>query len=215
MAGCFGFFIEFGRCRVHGDGNVGAGTETGLPDRSDDQLERLLVAFQVRRKSAFIANSCGQLAALEDFLQGMKNLDAPLQCFAESRCADRHDHEFLQVDAVVGMFAAVDDVHHRHGEDVSLHAAEILVKLQSQGFGCRLGCSQRNGEDGIGAQPALVFGSIELGQKVVKSALIQDIEAFKFRSDQFIDVAHRIENAEAQIASRIFVPELDSLEGSG
>ena len=28
--------------------------------------------------------------------------------------ADRHDHEFLEVDRIVGMGAAVEDVHHRH-----------------------------------------------------------------------------------------------------
>jgi hypothetical protein len=33
---------------------------------------------------------------------------------AKRRRADRHDHEFLDVDRIVGMGAAVDDVHHRH-----------------------------------------------------------------------------------------------------
>jgi hypothetical protein len=32
-----------------------------------------------------------------------------------------HDHEFLNVDRVVGMLAAVDDVHHRHRQ----HRAEV------------------------------------------------------------------------------------------
>jgi hypothetical protein len=42
-------------------------------------------------------------------------------------CADRHDHEFLNVDRVVGMFAAVDDVHHRHRQDAGRGAADIAV----------------------------------------------------------------------------------------
>ena len=33
---------------------------------------------------------------------------------AKRRRADRHDHEFLEVDRIVGMHAAIDDVHHRH-----------------------------------------------------------------------------------------------------
>ena len=33
---------------------------------------------------------------------------------ATRRRADRQDHEFLDVDRIVGMDAAIDDVHHRH-----------------------------------------------------------------------------------------------------
>ena len=29
----------------------------------------------------------------------------------------RHDHEFLEIDVVVGVLAAVEDVHHRHRQD--------------------------------------------------------------------------------------------------
>ena len=38
---------------------------------------------------------------------------------------DRHDHEFLDVDRVVGMLAAVDDVHHRNRQDAGRGAADV------------------------------------------------------------------------------------------
>ena len=55
-----------------------------------------------------------QAARLQHALQRVEDLDARAQRFGEARQADRQDHEFLQVDVVVGMRAAVDDVHHRH-----------------------------------------------------------------------------------------------------
>ena len=44
-------------------------------------------------------------------------ISAPVRsASANDRRADRHDHEFLEVDAAVGVRAAVEDVHHRHGQ---------------------------------------------------------------------------------------------------
>ena len=51
----------------------------------------------------------------------------PRSCSA----ADRHDHELLEVDAVVGVRAAVQDVHHRHGQHVRAVAAEVAVERQA------------------------------------------------------------------------------------
>jgi hypothetical protein len=48
--------------------------------------------------------------------QRVENLRATTQGLGESRSPNRHDHEFLKIDRVVGVDAAVDDVHHRHGQ---------------------------------------------------------------------------------------------------
>ena len=55
---------------------------------------------------------------MEQLLQRVVRLGAPAQCLGERRRADRHDHELLHVDGVVGVDAAVDDVHHRHRQHV-------------------------------------------------------------------------------------------------
>src|SRR5436189_304734 len=52
------------------------------------------------------------------------------------------------------MRAAVDDVHHRHRQDVGLGAADITVERQAGGVGRGLGHRQRNAENGIGAEAA-------------------------------------------------------------
>ena len=57
---------------------------------------------------------------------------APMRsAFAEGRRADGHDHELLEVDVVVGVLAAVEDVHHRHGQDLGVGAAEVAVERQA------------------------------------------------------------------------------------
>src|SRR6185295_4313399 len=40
----------------------------------------------------------------------------------------RDDHELLEIDSVVGVLAAVDDVHHRHREDPRVRSAEVPVQ---------------------------------------------------------------------------------------
>ncbi len=56
---------------------------------------------------------------LESRLQGVENFDAPAESFAESRRADGHGHEFLEIDGTVGMRAAIEDVHHGHGKEIA------------------------------------------------------------------------------------------------
>ena len=52
-------------------------------------------------------------------LRRVWKISAPMRmASATGGRAHRHDHEFLDVDGVVGMRAAVDDVHHRHGQQV-------------------------------------------------------------------------------------------------
>ena len=67
--------------------------------------------------------------------------------FADVLRADRHDHEFLDVDRVVGMLAAIDDVHHRHRQDARRCAADIAIQRLAGGFGRGLGDGQRHAED--------------------------------------------------------------------
>ena len=38
------------------------------------------------------------------------------------------DHELLRIDGVVGVRAAIQDVHHRHGQQARLNAAEIPIE---------------------------------------------------------------------------------------
>ena len=110
---------------------------------------------QVGREAAFVAD-IGVVAGLLQtrFFSAWKT-SAPMRtASAKRRRADRQDHEFLEVDRVVGMRAAIDDVHHRHRQDMRLDAADIAVERQAGGIRRRLGDGERHAEDGVGAEPA-------------------------------------------------------------
>ena len=57
----------------------------------------------------------------------MENLGPHAQRLPEGGRAQGHDHEFLEVDGVVGVLAAIDDVHHRHGQGTAVRAAEVAA----------------------------------------------------------------------------------------
>src|SRR5882757_1189831 len=48
--------------------------------------------------------------------------------------ADWQDHEFLEVDRVVGMHAAIDNVHHRHRQRPRRSAADVTIQRHVEGF---------------------------------------------------------------------------------
>ncbi len=75
----------------------------------------------------------------EGFFEVCKNFCPPANTVCHCWCANRLDHEFLNVDGVVGVLATVDDVHHGYGQGVCKNAANITVKGDLQfccgGFG--------------------------------------------------------------------------------
>ena len=93
---------------------------------------------------------------LEHRLERVVDLRAPAQRLGEGGRADRRDHELLDVDVVVGVRAAVEDVHHRDGQHVRVRAAEVAEQRQVGRVGGGPGDRERDAEDGVGAEPGLV-----------------------------------------------------------
>ena len=91
----------------------------------------------------------------------MEGLGPVAQRLGEVRRADRHDHELLEVDRIVGVLAAVEDVHHRHRQAGRADAAEIGVKRQSRRLGRGARDRHRDAEDGVGAELRLGLGAVE------------------------------------------------------
>ena len=63
--------------------------------------------------------------------------------------AHRNDHELLQVEIVVGMGAAVNDIHHGHGQLASIHAAKVAVQGQARLFSGGAGHRHGHGQHGV------------------------------------------------------------------
>ena len=58
----------------------------------------------------------------------MEHLDPAPQRVAETREAERHDHEFLHVHGIVRVLSAVDDVHHGHGQNVGGDTPDVTIQ---------------------------------------------------------------------------------------
>ena len=82
----------------------------------------------------------------------MKDFRAHAQRFAEFRGSGRNNHEFLKIDIIVRVRAAINDVHHGDGQDVCLLAAEVSVQRYPLTVGCGTRRGHRNRQESIGAQ---------------------------------------------------------------
>ncbi len=145
----------------------------------------------------------------------MKGLGAPAHGVRERRRADRHDHELLEVDRIVGVGAAVDDIHHRGRQDARRRAADVAVKRQARGVRRRLGDRERYAENGVGAEPRLVRRAVEGDHRLVDSELIFGVEPGHRIEDVAIDGLDRPQDALAAEAALIAVAQLHRFARSG
>ena len=145
----------------------------------------------------------------------MEHLGAHAQGLAEAAGAHGHDHELLDLHVVGGMGAAVEDVHHGHGQDLGVGAADIVVQGGAQGLGRRLGAGQGSAQNGVGAQLGLVGGAVQLDEGLVDGGLIQHIHAHQALGDVGVHVLHGGEHALAQVTALVAVAELAGLIDAG
>ena len=145
----------------------------------------------------------------------MKDFRAHAQRVGEGLRADRHDHEFLEIDRIVGVHAAVDDVHHRHGQQPRIRAADIAVERQAVRLGRGLGDGKRDAEDGVGAEPALVLRAVELDQRLVDLDLVLRLHAADRVEDLAVHGLERLLHALAEVARLVAVAQLDRLVRAG
>ena len=132
-------------------------------------------------------------ASFSCLLQGVEDLRAHAQAFGEALGAGRQDHELLDVDRIVGVGAAVDDVHHRHRQDAGRDAADILVERQADRDGAGLGRGQDDAEDGVGAQAALVRRCRRASiSGLVDAALVLGVDAGQGVEDLAVDGVDRL-----------------------
>ncbi len=191
------------------------GLKPGLLDRGHDEVERVAGAGEVGGEAALVADRGRQALVREALLERVEHLRAPANRLGQRRRADRHDHEFLDVDRVVGVLAAVDDVHHRHRQDMRRNAADVAVERQAAGIGRRLGHRQAGAEDGVGAELALVVGPVERDHRHVDVALVFGIEAEQGVGNRPVDRVDRLQHALAEIAVLVAVAQFDRLVRAG
>ncbi len=206
--------VELAGSGVDGDGDLVARGPPGRLDGLDQHPHGLLVGGQVRGEAALVADGRRQTPLVQHRLQPVIGLGAPLQRLGERGGPDRDDHELLQVDVVVGVSPAVDDVHHRHRKHMGAGPPDVAEDRQARLFSGGPGHRQRDAQDGVGAQAALVGRAIEVDQGGIETALVERLKALNGRGDLAVDVLDGPPDAlpAVTIAS---VAKLDGLVGPG
>ena len=140
--------------------HIDTGLETRDGDRLDEQAQGCFVRIQVGSKAALVTHCSRQAPSAQNPAQRVIRLGAPAQRLAEGSGADGHDHELLQVDVVVGVLAAVDDVHHRRRQHMSVRPADVPIQRHSSRRRSGVRSSEGHRQHGVRAEPALVHGCI-------------------------------------------------------
>jgi hypothetical protein len=128
---------------------------------------------------------------------------------------DRHHHEFLDVDRVVGVGAAVDDVHHRHRERARVDAADVAVQRDAQVLRRGLGAGEADGQQRVSAEARLVGRAVQLDHDLVDLDLVGGVEAREGVEDLALHVAHSLGHALAAVAGLVAVAQLHRLVRAG
>jgi hypothetical protein len=200
---------------VQGHGDVLARGVAGLLDRLDHHLAGGLGAVQVGGEAALVADGGRELPLAQDLLQVVEHLGAGAQGLLEAGQAQRDDHELLEVEGVVGVGAAVDDVHQGHRQHAGVGATQVLVQRHLQLERRRPRDRHGHAQDGVGADLALVGGAVRRQHRRIDAGLVEGVAADHHRGQQLADVVDRLLHALAQVALAVAVPQLQRLVLAG
>ncbi|MPN27652.1 hypothetical protein SDC9_175086 [bioreactor metagenome] len=113
------------------------------------------------------------------------------------------------------MGAAVQDIHHGQGQGVGVGAAHIGVEGKVLMLGGSLGAGQRNTQNGVCAQAALVGGAVQGDEQPVDGGLLQNAFAHQRGGNFCVHIGNRLGNALTQIAAFVPVPQLTGFKLAG
>ena len=117
---------------IKGQDHIFARLVSGFLDRCKDHFNSLVVGFQIRSESSFIAHGRRQSLVFQHSRQGMKNFHTDSKGLLEGFSAYRHDHELLEVHIVCGVKPSIEDIHHGHGEAACIDAAQVAIQRHAQ-----------------------------------------------------------------------------------
>ena len=156
----FAVFVKLTGSAVKANGYLLAWGVARCSDGIQNHLDGSFVVGHVGGKATFVAHGNAHAFVVNDFFQGVKNFCTVTHRFTEAGRTHGDDHQFLQIEVVVRMGAAVDDVHHGDGQLASVHAAKVTVQGQARLFSSGTGHGHGHGQHGVGAQTAFVVSAV-------------------------------------------------------
>lgn len=208
--------VEFRRGDV--ESNLDLALVASLLDGLAQEFKRLLSARDVGSKATLVTNVDGYkmirirlhlcvyartidaVLGADDLLESVVGLRADLHGLSEAGGTGGEEHEFLERELVASMGSAVDDVESGARENVggldTGKLSKVLVEGDALLGGSSLSDSNRNTEDGVSTELALVGSTIELDQEVVDLLLLSDLELGldELGCDDVVDICDSLED---------------------
>ena len=196
---------ELARRGVECQHHVLARPVAGALERLHEEIEGGAVAREVRREAALVAHARGEPFLLQQPLERVEDLGGHAESGREVLGARGDQHELLEVEAVVGVGAAVQDVDHRHRHEPAADAPEIGVEREPRVVRRRPRDGERDREDRVGTERRLVRRAVELEQRLVHGRLLGGLHPLDLGGDRLLDVPHGPVHASSLVALTITV----------
>ena len=207
--------LPFGRGGIHREDEILAGFEAGEFNGFEDALDGFFVAGQVGGETTFVADGGGESLALEEGLEGVEDFGAPAEAFTEAFGTSGHDHEFLNVNGIGRVGAAVENVHHGDGQTVGIGTAEEAVQGDAEAVGGSAGGSDGDREDGVGAEVGFVLGAVGGEHGGIHRVGVGGIHALQGIIDFGVDVFDCLGDTLAAETGLVAVAEFERFENAG
>ena len=113
----------------------------------------------------------------------MEYLNTTTHRLLERHHTYRQNHKFLEVDPIVRMGAAVQDIHLRNWQasrvQIAVQSSDVLIQGNPQPLGGRLGAGKRCGKYGVGTQALFIWGGVQPDHPFVKLTLVGSVLPLK------------------------------------
>ena len=146
----------------------------------------------------------------------MVGLAPPPDRFRDARSAVGSDHVLLEIRPLpAGMNPAVEDVHHRDGEERLQRVSQVLPEPETLRGGGRTGDGHGDRKRGVCAEVPFVRRSVEIDEGFVHRRLFAGVHALQGDGDLAVDPGNGALHPFAAVSVLYAVAEFDGLVFSG
>jgi hypothetical protein len=192
--------VEFGSSTIHT--NLDLTSVTSLFNSLDQKFKTFFILLNVRSETTFITNvgSIKTVLGLNDRLEVVIDFGTHLHGFLEGLGTSGENHEFLHGQLVTGVRTTVNNVESRDGENERLlgtrKVSKVNVKRDTLITSSSLTNSERNTQNGVSTEVALVGSTIELDKEIINGLLFSNgnLGINQSGADDVVDVSNGLKN---------------------
>ena len=129
--------------------------------------------------------------------------------------AGGENHEFLNIQPIARVCAAVENIHHRHGQNMRLHTAEVAEQRDMLGTCRRLCAGDGHGERGVCAEYGFIFRAVQRDERVIDGGEVIRVHAAERFVNSAGDIFACLQNALSAVELHVVVAQFMRFKLSG